>query len=56
MKQIGWKQLTKRQILGSAIMALGLTVLFLPIFIGEWVIAVLGILLIAAGLFQVEFY
>ena len=53
MKRIGWKQLTKRRTLGFAIMALGLTVLFLPIFAGEWVIAILGILLIAAGLFQV---
>ena len=52
MKQVDWKQLTKRRTLGFAIMALGTIVLFLPVFSGEWAIAVLGILLIAAGLFQ----
>ena len=52
MKQVSWKQLTKRRVLGVAVMALGIMVLFLPIFFGEWVIALLGILVIAAGLFQ----
>ena len=33
-------------------MALGLLVLFSPIVMGEWVISLLGLLLIAAGLFQ----
>src|SRR5262249_9775483 len=47
-----WKALTKRRSLGLAIIILGVIVLFLPIFVGEWVIAVLGLLLIAAGLFQ----
>lgn len=44
--------MTKRRILGLAVMALGLIVLLLPLFVGEWVIALLGIVLIAAGLFQ----
>ena len=52
MKQIDWKQLTKRRTLGLAVMALGLAVLFTPVFAGEWIIALLGIALIAAGLFQ----
>jgi len=52
MKSIGWQRLTTRRILGVATMVLGATVLVLPIFVGEWVIALLGILLIAAGLFQ----
>lgn len=52
MKQIGWQRLTTRRVLGVATMVLGATVLFLPIFIGEWVIALLGVLLIVAGLFQ----
>ncbi len=52
MKQIDWKQLTKRRTLGLAVMALGMIVLFMPIFVGEWVIAILGVVLIAAGLFQ----
>ncbi|HMQ56358.1 MAG TPA: hypothetical protein PKD98_30040 [Anaerolineae bacterium] len=49
MKPFSWKQVTTRRALGVAVMALGAAVLFLPIFIGEWVIALLGILLIAAG-------
>lgn len=52
MKKIDWKQLTKQRALGLAIMLLGIIVLFMPIFIGVWVIALLGIVLIAAGLFQ----
>ena len=52
MKRIDWKQLTRRRTLGLAVMALGLIVLFMPVFVGEWIIALLGIALIAAGLFQ----
>ena len=33
-------------------MALGVIVLIMPIFLGEWIIALLGIALIAAGIFQ----
>src|SRR4051812_30528810 len=53
MNQINWKQLTKRRGLGLVTMAFGLLVLFSPIVMGEWVISLLGLLLIAAGLFQV---
>ena len=52
MKQPNWKQLTKRRALGVAIMVAGLLVLLMPIFVGGWVIALLGIAFIAAGLFQ----
>src|SRR5215207_10088936 len=52
MKRIDWKQLTKRRTLGLAVMALGLIVLFMPVFVGGWIIALLGIALVAAGLFQ----
>jgi uncharacterized membrane protein HdeD (DUF308 family) len=47
-----WKQLTWRRTAGLSIMALGAIVLLMPIFVGEWVIAILGIALIAAGLLQ----
>jgi len=52
MDQINWKQLTKRRGLGVVIMALGLVVLSSPIVMGDWVISLLGLLLIAAGIFQ----
>ena len=52
MSQIDWKQLTKRRVLGLVTMALGVFVLFSPMVIGEWVISLLGLLLIVAGLFQ----
>lgn len=52
MKKIDWKQLFKRRMLGFGVIALGLIVLFMPVFVGGWIIALLGILLIAAGLFQ----
>ena len=52
MEHINWKQLTKRRLLGLLTMALGLLVLVSPIFIGQWVISLLGLVLIAAGLFQ----
>lgn len=52
MTQIDWKQLTKRRVLGLVTMALGVFVLLSPVVIGEWVISLLGLLLIAAGLFQ----
>ncbi len=52
MDDINWKQLTKRRGLGLVTMALGLLVLFSPIVVGEWVISLLGLLIIAAGLFQ----
>ena len=52
MKRPDWKQLTKRRALGLAIMGAGLFVLLMPIFVGGWIIAMLGIALIAAGTFQ----
>jgi uncharacterized membrane protein HdeD (DUF308 family) len=52
MKRPDWKQLTKRRALGLAIMGAGLLVLLMPIFVGGWIIALLGIVLIGAGLFQ----
>lgn len=52
MEPIDWKQLTKRRALGFVTMALGLLVLFSPIMMGAWVISLLGLALIAAGLFQ----
>ncbi|MEQ1764037.1 MAG: metallophosphoesterase [Pyrinomonadaceae bacterium] len=55
MKKIDWKQLTKHRTLGIATMALGAGVLFAPIVIGSWIIALLGILFFAAGLLQFVF-
>src|SRR5215471_21419484 len=52
MDQINWKQLTKRRGLGLVTMASGLLVLSSPIVMGDWVISLLGLVLIAAGLFQ----
>ena len=52
MEHIDWKQLTKRRALGLVTMLLGLLVLFSPIVMGAWVISLLGLALIAAGLFQ----
>jgi uncharacterized membrane protein HdeD (DUF308 family) len=52
MEHIDWKQLTKRRALGLVTMALALLVLFSPIVMGAWVISLLGLALIAAGLFQ----
>ena len=52
MKQIDWKRLTKRRALGIGVMILGAIVTIAPVFFGGWVIALLGIALIAAGLLQ----
>src|SRR5262252_7867157 len=52
MSEINWKQLTKRRALGLVTIALGLLVLLSPIIMGEWVMSLLGLLLIAAGFFQ----
>ena len=52
MTKVDWKRLTGRRVLGLAVIALGMIVLFSPILVGEWVIALLGILMLAAGLFQ----
>lgn len=52
MKRIDWKSLTKRRAVGLGVIALGTIVLFMPILAGAWVIALLGLALIAAGLFQ----
>src|SRR5690606_21159572 len=55
MKKVDWKQLTKHRTLGAATMALGAGVLFAPIVIGSWIIALLGVLFFAAGLIQFLF-
>jgi Uncharacterized conserved protein len=52
MKKIDWKSLLKRRALGFGVMILGGIVLFMPIFTGAWIIALLGVLLIAAGFLQ----
>ena len=57
MKKIDWKQLTRRRTLGLIVMVLGVAVLFMPVVIGGWVLALIGIALLIAGLFQfVETY
>ena len=53
MKKVDWKSLTKRKSLGLVLIVFGAFVLFAPIFVGAWVIALLGIALIAAGLIQI---
>ena len=50
MKRIDWKKLTGRRALGFGLMILGAAVTFAPIVFGEWIIALLGIALVAAGL------
>ena len=55
MKKIDWKQLTKHRTLGVATMALGAGVLFAPILVGSWIIALLGVLFFAAGMIQFVF-
>lgn len=50
--QLQTDRLTTRRWLGLAIVVLGVIVLLLPILVGEWVIALLGIFLIGAGLFH----
>jgi uncharacterized membrane protein HdeD (DUF308 family) len=47
-----WKKLTKRRVLGIGVMVAGLILLLMPVFVGAWIIALLGILLIGAGLFK----
>ncbi len=55
MNKPDWKQLTKHRTLGLITMALGVGVLFAPIVIGSWVIALLGIIFFAAGIIQFIF-
>ena len=52
MKKVDWKKLAGRRLLGLAVIVLGTVVLFSPIVLGQWVIALLGAALVAAGLFQ----
>ena len=52
MKKLDWKSLTKRRTLGLVVMGLGVTVLFMPIFVGGWVLALLGVALVIVGLFH----
>ena len=52
MKRIDWKRLTWRRSAGVAIFAMGVAVLFAPLLVGEWIIALLGLLFVVAGLFH----
>ena len=53
MKKIDWKSLTKRRSLGLIMMILGALVIFAPVVVGVWVIALLGVVLLAAGLVEI---
>ena len=53
MKKIDWKSLTKRRSLGLIMMVLGALVVLAPVVVGVWVIALLGTVLIAAGLVEI---
>lgn len=55
MKKIDWKQLTKHRTLGLLTIGLGVGVLFAPILIGSWIVALLGAAFFAAGLIQFVF-
>ncbi len=48
-KKIDWKKLTKRRISGLGLMAGGGIVLFSPILIGEWTLALLGGVFLVVG-------
>lgn len=52
MKRIDWKKLIKRRALGFGVIVLGILITLAPIFFGGWIIALLGIALVAAGLLQ----
>ena len=52
MKKVDWKKLAGRRALGLLILVLGAVALISPILFGAWVVALLGIALIAAGLLQ----
>ncbi|MEO6334745.1 MAG: DUF308 domain-containing protein [Pyrinomonadaceae bacterium] len=52
IRQVDWKKLAGRRVLGLLVLVLGVVVLFSPIVFGGWIVAVLGIALIAAGLIQ----
>ncbi|HEX7296040.1 MAG TPA: DUF308 domain-containing protein, partial [Pyrinomonadaceae bacterium] len=52
MSKHDWKQLTRRRVLGIGVMVAGLIVLTMPVFVGNWIVALLGIFLVGAGLFQ----
>lgn len=52
MKLLTWRPSIKGRPRGLAMMLLGAIVLLLPIFVGEWVISILGIVLVGAGLMQ----
>ncbi len=52
IKKVDWKKLAGRRALGLLVLVLGGVALFSPIFFGEWIVALLGIAIIAAGLLQ----
>ena len=52
MQKHDWTKLTKRRALGAGVMFSGLMLLVAPVLAGVWIIALLGILLVGAGLFQ----
>lgn len=52
MRRVDWKQMTWRRAAGLAILLMGLAVLFAPLLVGKWIIALLGLLFVAVGLFH----
>jgi uncharacterized membrane protein HdeD (DUF308 family) len=52
MEKISSKNMTLRRVLGLAVIGLGVIVVFSPVLFGEWVISLLGAVLVAAGLIQ----
>ncbi len=52
MERIGWKQFARHRGLGLVTMLLGVGVLFAPIVMGSWIIALLGVVFFGAGLLE----
>ena len=52
MLKVNRKRITSRRAAGLAIIAMGVSMLSAPLLVGVWVIALLGLLLVAAGLFH----
>ena len=52
MRNLDWRRLTTHRGTGLVMMLLGLVVLLSPIVMGSWIIALLGIVFLAAGLLE----
>lgn len=52
MQEINWKQLTKQRLMGLVLIVLGVFVVFAPLFFGAWIVSLLGIAFVVAGVFQ----